>query len=143
MNNEALRARILERSVEIDCGYITPCWISDRADRGTGYTCMKVAGKVRDTHRVSYEAFVGPVPDGLVLDHLCRERTCCNPDHLEPVTRWENTLRGENIMAQLARRTQCRQGHPLSTDPAQRKRGCRECRRAWDRAYSRRTRTAA
>src|SRR5690606_34245639 len=143
MNMQALRDRIIARSIEIDCGYETPCWISDRATRNSGYTCIKVAGAVRDTHRVAYEAFVGPIPDGLVLDHLCRQRTCCNPGHLEPVTRWENTLRGENIMAQLARRTECRQGHTLSTDPAQRKRGCRECRREWDRAYYLKSRAAA
>ena len=127
MNMQALRDRITARSIEIDCGYETPCWISDRATRNSGYTCIKVAGAVRDTHRVAYEAFVGPVPDGLALDHLCRQRTCCNPGHLEPVTLWENTLRGDNFMAAKARQVNCIRGHRLPPRRPGRRRSCGEC----------------
>lgn len=74
-------------------------------------------------HRVSYELCVGPVPDGLDLDHLCRNRYCVNPFHLEPVTRSENLKRGT-----VGRKKQdfCRRGHTISTLPSGRRR-CRKC----------------
>lgn len=88
-------------------------------------------------HRVTYQAFVGPIPDGLHIDHLCRNRACCNPWHLEPVTRKENILRGEGRAAKNARKTHCKRGHELSGDNlvlVERDRGtfrrCRECHNA-------------
>ena len=64
-------------------------------------------------HRVSYEYFVGPIPDGLTLDHLCRNRPCVRPSHLEPVTMQENILRGLAPSADNARKIFCIRGHPL------------------------------
>jgi hypothetical protein len=65
-------------------------------------------------HRLAWELANGPIPAGLVMDHLCRNQICCNPAHLEPVTIAENVLRGEGIAAQCARKTHCLHGHPLS-----------------------------
>lgn len=63
-------------------------------------------------HRASYELFVGPIPDGLTIDHLCRTTLCVNPLHLEPVTMRENVLRGTSFAAQNAKKTHCLRGHP-------------------------------
>ena len=67
----------------------------------------------RRAHRAVYEMYKGPIPDGLQLDHLCRNRPCVNPDHLEPVTCRENILRGVGHTSQNARKTHCKRGHPL------------------------------
>lgn len=67
-------------------------------------------------HRVVYESLVGPVPDGLTLDHRCRVRACVNPAHLEPVTMKENILRGESAGARNAVKTHCPKGHPYSPE---------------------------
>lgn len=64
-------------------------------------------------HRFAYEILVGSIPEGLTLDHLCRNRGCVNPKHLEPVTHKENILRGEGHAAHNARKTHCPNGHPL------------------------------
>lgn len=73
------------------------CWLFTEAGRENrnGYGRLWWQGKERMAHILSYEAHVGPVPTGLLVDHKCRVRACINPDHLEPVTPRENTLRGE------------------------------------------------
>lgn len=71
------------------------CWVYAGELNRNGYGRVWVEGERRMAHIAAYEALVGPVPEGLVLDHLCRVRCCCNPHHLEPVTVRENTLRGE------------------------------------------------
>lgn len=72
------------------------CWIwtGKLHDGDRGYAKVRVAGQLRKAHRVAYELLVGPVPDGLVIDHLCRVRHCINPEHMEPVTNAENVRRG-------------------------------------------------
>ena len=103
------------------------CWIWQLARGGDGYGW---AGREL-AHVALFEQVVGPVPDGLQLDHLCRKRLCVNPAHLEPVTRRENILRGESPSAQNARKTHCHRGHPFDEantgrwDP--RGRACRAC----------------
>lgn len=82
-------------------------------------------------HRVAYELVVGRVPDGLVLDHQCRNRLCVNPDHLRPVTNRINVLIGEGASAINLQKTHCRKGHPLSGDNLKIEklgRRCRQCK---------------
>lgn len=80
-------------------------------------------------HRLAYEVLMGPVPDGLDLDHLCRNRGCVNPAHLEPVTRQVNLLRGQTITASKAQQTHCIHGHAFTPENTYIKRnGTRQCR---------------
>lgn len=87
----------------------------------------------KGAHRVAYELTVGPVPEGLELDHLCRNRACCNPAHLEPVTHRENVARSPVALSAInARKTHCKRGHSLSEDNVYRvKRGWRQCKTCW------------
>jgi hypothetical protein len=97
-------------------------------------------------HRFSYEFFVGPIPAGLTIDHLCRNRACFNPVHLEAVTQRENTLRGEGPTAKLARLTHCPKGHPFSKDNThiyKNRRVCKACKRITARERDRIARRAA
>lgn len=90
-----------------------------------GYGQISVNGKPKRVHRIAYELAYGPIPEGLEIDHLCGNRACCLPEHLEAVTHAENLRRSSNIVGVLARRTHCSRGHEL-TEPD---RVCRECRR--------------
>lgn len=83
---------------------------------GYGQFSMKVGAKWKTlkAHRVSYEKHRGLIPDGLDLDHSCRNRACVNPFHVDPATNRENILRGNTIPAMYARRTHCLRGHSLA-----------------------------
>lgn len=78
----------------------TGCWwfVELGRENRNGYARLRWQGRELMAHRLSYEAHVGPIPDGLVLDHTCRNRCCVNPAHLEPVTVQVNTLRGEALL---------------------------------------------
>lgn len=95
-----------------DCAVDGDCWLWMGArDRRSGYGRTDSGlSSTSYTHRAFYEYLVGPVPEGLELDHLCRVRSCGNPNHLEPVTHQINMIRGRDV------RTHCKRGHELVED---------------------------
>lgn len=108
------------------------CWEISGAGSENEYPTLRINGRIVKAHRFAYEHYVGPVPDGLILDHLCRNRHCANPEHLEPVTWAQNTLRGIGPTAVNAAKTHCYRGHPLDDAyiiPSTGGRQCRGCTR--------------
>lgn len=92
------------------------CW-EWTASLSKGYGQFRAGGTHRGAHRVAYELWVGPIPDGLHIDHLCSNPICVNPDHLEPVTCEVNLLRGATTLTRINReKTHCPQGHPYAGD---------------------------
>jgi hypothetical protein len=91
------------------------CWVWEKSLTNLGYARIAHNGKARHAHRVSFENYIGKVPDGLELDHLCKVRCCVNPNHLEPVTRYENISRSAAWTYRKAR-THCPKGHELTDD---------------------------
>lgn len=121
---------------------LTGCW-EWLGSKSGGYGSLGSSGGY--VHRIMYEAAKGPIPDGLTLDHLCRNKACCNPDHLEPVTCRENTARGLSPVARNMRKTHCPQGHAYDEGNTYWKRGiynmertCKECNRRRARERQRR-----
>lgn len=123
------------------------CWEWTGAKtRGYGSFATETGGK--RAHRVAYELLVGPIPDGLVIDHLCRNTSCVNPDHLEPVTQAENVRRGFNPGPGHGIRTHCPHGHAYTPENTriQARTGaqiCRTCTRARRRINKARVVTCA
>lgn len=108
-----------------------------------GYGKMMWNRRQGQAHRFAYESFVGPIPDSLTIDHLCRNRACVNPAHMEPVTQQENVLRGVGVGAINGAKTHCKWGHSLSGENIIIRsdgRECRECKRRIGREYARRNR---
>lgn len=87
------------------------CWNWVRTKTQAGYGQVRIFNTALYTHRLAYVKFTGEISDGLLLDHLCRNRACCNPKHLEAVTQWVNVMRGESDAASKARQTHCVNGH--------------------------------
>lgn len=122
------------------------CWEWTGYLNTNGYGTVNIGNAPRLAHRVVWTVLVGPIPEGLELDHLCRVRHCVNPDHLEPVTNAENKRRG--MGNQHIRKTHCTRGHPLSGENLvvllDGRRNCRACKcanakrnywqRKWDAA---------
>lgn len=116
------------------------CWPWTASYRPHGYgQFAETPTRIRPAHVVAYELTVGPVPDGLEIDHTCRNRGCCNPAHLEAVTHAENIRRGESPAAINARKTHCKHGHPFTPENVYwlhgKWRRCRTCFRRTEAAY--------
>lgn len=136
--------RLLEKVVITEDGCAE--WVN--YVESNGYARLWVDGKNVLAHRWSYEHHRGPIPAGLVIDHLCRNRACVNPYHLEPVTTLENVLRGigpEVAAARCQAITHCPQGHEYNeenTFMTANGRSCKTCKRAGARAYYEKNREA-
>lgn len=120
-------------------------WLGGKSTKGYGVFYHN--GKTVRPYRYSYEHYVGPIPAGLTIDHLCDNPPCVNPKHLKPATMKENVLRSSGLTAINARKTDCKRGHPLSgRNLVLRKRGraverrCRRCAYDSTNTYKRQAR---
>lgn len=106
------------------------CWLWQGAINDSGYGLVTLNGRRTRVHRLVYETLVCKIPKHLVIDHLCRVRNCCNPEHLEPVTPQINTLRGNGPAARKASQTHCVNGHEFTPETTyiHKTRGTRNCR---------------
>lgn len=115
-SREHLLARVQRSVTVVESG----CWEWKDCTNEHGYGLFRLAIKGEDhnvkAHRMAYIGAKGPIPDELSLDHLCRNRKCCNPDHLEPVTHQENCLRGVSPHAMNAQKTHCANGHEFTPE---------------------------
>ena len=140
MDEKAFKRFAAKLQVDTEKG----CLLWTGATNNAGYGFMSAAGRVLSAHRLAYEHWVGPVPAGLVLDHLCRVRRCCAPDHLEAVTQSVNLRRGHMLCGAAnpsGRKTHCPQGHAYSEENTYHNAGrrhCRQCQRKRGRESYRR-----
>jgi hypothetical protein len=113
-------------------------WTRTRNQKGYGLAWHSAANRLTSAHRMIYELLVGPIPEGMQLDHICRQRGCVNPDHMRVVTQHENTVLApgsRSISARNASKTHCLRGHPFDEantyyqGPRRDRRGCRICKK--------------
>lgn len=108
------------------------CWLWSGV-LSNGYGKVRINYVLQYAHRVAYTWLVGPIPEGMTLDHGCRVRNCVNPEHLDPATNADNVLRGEGLAAQNKRKTHCVRGHRFTAENTYVRpnggRNCRACRR--------------
>ncbi len=108
------------------------CALWEGARQSGGYGHFRCNKRNIYAHRFAYELLVGAIPDGMVVDHLCRTRACVNPQHMEIVTQRVNILRGTGWSARNAAKTHCKRGHPLEGANLYEWHGhrlCRTCRK--------------
>ena len=121
--------RLLAKIEQLPSG----CWQWKASKYPAGYGQMWNGSRVEQAHRISFREFVGDIPDGCEIDHICRNRSCVNPEHLRAVTHRENMRASDSVMGLNAKKTHCKRGHPLSGENLRVEqsgaRQCRECLR--------------
>jgi hypothetical protein len=131
---ETLKARLLRQSIDSNGCRV---WLGGKGSTGYGY--IKIDHSQRLVHRVAYEVYKGAIPEGYQIDHLCKNTSCINPQHLEAVTQRENILRSNSFAAINSKKTECINGHSLIGDNVYIKpngaRNCKECRKITRREY--------
>ena len=144
MRFEAVSEEVLDRRVWPLVEKTSTCWIWRGSRHPGGYGQLgrlTATGRTELAHRLVYTLLVGPIPDGLTLDHICRNRLCVNPDHLEVVTPGVNVLRGIGLSAVNARKVRCKRGHPFDSANTRvngrGERQCRACHREYMRTWRR------
>jgi hypothetical protein len=133
-----------ERIVALAVPNSTGCWLLPHKPMRDGYVRIRVGtGKQVLAHRAAYEAFIGPIPDGMEVDHSCWERGCCNPDHLGLLTPLENKRRQRSALAGACSRGHELSGHNLIIRSNGTARQCRKCSYEYIRLYNERRKAAA
>lgn len=139
----SVQSRFWRQTMKVEDGCIV--WAGTLTPRGYGQ--FSVDNKHYAAHRLAYSKLVGPVPVGLVCDHLCRNRACVNPEHIDVVTNRENIIRGEGpaMLTRMNRaKTHCPAGHEYTVTntrvDSRGRRGCRTCSLAFSRKYKARMR---
>jgi hypothetical protein len=127
---------------------VADCWTYTGHRQANGYGTVGIEqGVTRYVHRVVWEALVSPIPDGKVIDHLCRNRACCNPDHMRVTDTRGNVLAGYSAAAFAARRSHCAKGHEYTEAntriTTKGTRQCRACHREFQRVYDNRKKVSA
>jgi hypothetical protein len=140
----SLQEKFADHTIKVEWHNGCECWLWQGYFRARNkcYGTFQYGRYKYFAHRASYEVFVERIPDGLVIDHLCRRPNCVNPDHLEAVTSKENTLRGISKTANFKRRTHCNYGHPFSGANLQIVgkgwRQCKQCANRWRQKHENR-----
>lgn len=139
---EQFKERFWQRVQKLSNG----CWEWSGKLTPKGYGKCQFRNKELYAHRVSYTWERGEIPSGMVIDHLCRNKKCVNPNHLEVVTNVENVLRGESLFAQKKRQTHCVHGHLLAGKNLiiykNGTRHCRTCAQVWEAGRTARRRAS-
>lgn len=125
-NANAARAVIERRTRSEDRGFNSRCWIWEGCALPSGYGKLRFEKADWLAHRLAYASFTGPIATGLQVDHLCMQKDCCNPDHLEAVSPLENTVRALIANGQRLSADVCKNGHSRTPDNIVRGR-CRAC----------------
>lgn len=126
----------------------TGCWLWLKSLSGSGYGRFCINGIRLLAHRISYKHFKGEIPEGLIIDHLCKIPNCVNPDHLDAVTQKINVLRGDSFALTNKLKTHCSNGHEFTDENTRiwvksngaEKRKCRMCAYLWEQNLERKER---